>query len=92
MPYYIYSESRGLYIGQLMGICYFIAHVLEGILPVHCARPVIFDNQEEAQKFLNSWSAGKDDCEVKEIPDDEIIPLVKGIEYIANFQIRETRA
>ena len=92
MPYYIYSESRGLYIGQLMGICYFIAHVLEGILPVHCARPVMFDDQKTAEDFLKSWKSGNEDCTIKEVPDNDVIQLVKGIEYIANFQIRETRA
>jgi len=92
MGVYINSLSRGLFIGHFMGVGFFISHILEGRLPLHCARPVKFDSVEIALGFLNEWPEGGEDCEIKSLADEKVEQLIAGINRLSMWPMKEGQA
>lgn len=67
MKAYIRSKELGRFIGAFIGLGLFEFHIQDG----QCSpeeRPIEFESEVEAQRYLDSWTGGKADCYVEVVP------------------------
>lgn len=66
MPWFIKSKELGRFVGEFLGLGFF--ELDRGFDCSLEEQPIQFSSREEAEKYLNSWEGGRQDCSVVKEP------------------------